>query len=90
MDAATGEVSEAGLERAEVVLLEADLAASTALDIVMAMEWRWGGGCVICREVEERGRACSRACWGVWGGQSGDSQWIRCWCLLIFAVSIPS
>lgn len=42
MDAATGEVSEAGLERAEVVLLEADLAASTALDIVMAMEWRWG------------------------------------------------
>ena len=34
MDAATGEDSEAGLERAEVVLLEADLAASTALDMM--------------------------------------------------------
>lgn len=32
-----GEVSEAGFERAEVVLLEADLAASTALDMVMGM-----------------------------------------------------
>lgn len=40
MEAATGEVSEAGLERAEVVLLEAVLAASTALDMVMAL---WGG-----------------------------------------------
>lgn len=34
MEAAVGEDSEAGLERAEVVLLEAVLAASTALDIV--------------------------------------------------------
>ena len=35
MDAAAGEDSEAGLERAEVVLLEADLAASTALDMMV-------------------------------------------------------
>ena len=32
-----GEVSEAGMARAEVVLLEADLAASTALDMAMGM-----------------------------------------------------
>lgn len=44
MDAATGEDSEAGLERAEVVLLEADLAASTALDMVMVVGWRWRWG----------------------------------------------
>lgn len=36
-----GEDSEAGFERAEVVLLEAVLAASTALDIV---GWLLGGG----------------------------------------------
>ncbi len=54
MEAATGEDSEAGLERAEVVLLEADFAASTALDMVMV----WGGGvemgagCLV-REGEE-------------------------------------
>ena len=41
MEAATGEDSEAGLERAEVVLLEADFAASTALDMLFG-EWRLG------------------------------------------------
>ena len=47
MDAATGEDSEAGLERAEVVLLEADLAASTALDMmdVCGAEMEGSGAC---------------------------------------------
>lgn len=35
-----GEDSEAGLERAEVVLLVADLAASTVLDMTMGAGWR--------------------------------------------------
>ena len=42
MDAATGDVSDAELARAEVVLLEADLAASTALDMSVLAEWRGG------------------------------------------------
>lgn len=66
MDAATGDVSEAGFERAEVVLLEADLAASTALDmsVLCGVErgemkvWVWEG-------VSSKGRAVLGPAWGV-------------------------
>ena len=74
MDAATGEVSEAGLERAEVVLLEADLAASTALDMAMLAEWRWGIN-VWVWGVEEKGKSSLR---GLGNRESlGGRGWIR-------------
>lgn len=40
-----------------MVLLEADFVASTALDMVMVVEWRWG--------EERRRRGCLRAYGGV-------------------------
>ena len=86
-------VSEEGLERALVVLLEAVLAASTALDM---LRFLWGvgirGRCwsLVGRTGTGEGGDCSRA----WGGScrealNGSRCWSRCLCLLIFAVSFP-
>ncbi len=89
MEAATGEDSEAGLERAEVVLLEADFAASTALDMLF-VEWRLGTW--VCElKGEENEGDCRRDCWASspigrdWLGSVFVSAGIRCQHSLVFS-----
>ena len=86
MEAATGEDSEAGLERAEVVLLEALLAASTALDMATLAGWsgeEWrgveiGGWAYVLGRGGGRKRRMGERVRGFVGAraQPGESRWL--------------